>query len=167
MLPLDLVLSQLDTRRSQNGAKSSAASGTWTCTLFRSATRALLIIVHVLTQVQAKPKNRMHTDPEKLSHHVHRVGHHFPLEIISLACTKFGYIYDERQGLRKDKSNDRTNWIAQRMEDYSSRQQMHGRPHTEKEKVEHTRGAIREMFPKIPEADLTSIVHHAFQEVNR
>ncbi|KAF2829431.1 hypothetical protein CC86DRAFT_286796 [Ophiobolus disseminans] len=114
--------------------------------------------------VSAKPKNKMHTDPEKLSHHVHRVGHHFPLEIVNLACSKFGYVYDEGQRLRKDKSGERTNWIAQRVEDYSSRQQLHGRPTTEKESKEHTRGAVREMFPKIPEADLHSIVNHAFEE---
>jgi hypothetical protein len=117
------------------------------------------------THYQAKPKNKMHTDPEKLSHHVHRVGHHFPMEIVTLACSKFGYIYDEVHGLHKDKSRERTNWIAQRVEDYSSRQQLHGRPTTEKESKETTRGAVREMFPKIPEADLHSIVNHAFEEV--
>lgn len=109
----------------------------------------------------------MHTDPEKLSHHVHRVGHHFPLEIIMLACSKFGYTYDEAQGLSKDKSAARTDWIAQRVEDYSSRQALHGRPATENESKEHTRGAVREMFPKIPEADLSSIVNHAFEEVGQ
>jgi hypothetical protein len=118
-----------------------------------------------LTHPQAKPKNKMHTDPEKLSHHVHRVGHHFPLEIVNLACSKFGYVYDEEHGLRKDKSRERTNWIAQGVEDYSSRQVLHGRPTTEKESKEHTRGAVREMFPKIPEADLNSIINHAFEEV--
>jgi hypothetical protein len=118
-----------------------------------------------LTHPQAKPKNKMHTDPEKLSHHVHRVGHHFPLEIVNLACSKFGYVYDEQHGLRKDKSRERTNWIAQGVEEYSSRQLLHGRPTTEKESKEHTRGAVREMFPKIPEADLNSIVNHAFEEV--
>jgi hypothetical protein len=107
----------------------------------------------------------MHADPEKLSHHVHRVGHHFPLEIVNLACSKFGYVYDETDGLRKDKSRDRTNWIAQGVEAYSSRQLLHGRPTTEKESKEHTRGAVREMFPKIPDADLDSIVNHAFEEV--
>ena len=107
----------------------------------------------------------MHADPEKLSHHVHRVGHHFPLEIIQLACSKFGYTYDEAHGLRKARASDRTNWIAQRVEDYSSRQLLHGRPTTEKETKDYIHGAVREMFPKIPEADLSSIVNHAFQEV--
>lgn len=107
----------------------------------------------------------MHSDPEKLSHHVHRVGHHFPLDIIHLACSKFGYAYGENSGLQKDKSNDRTNWIAKRVEAYSSRKLLHSRPTSVKEDKEHTRGAIREMFPKIPEADLESIVNHAFEEV--
>jgi len=117
--------------------------------------------VHV---VSAKPKNKTHSDPEKLSHHVHRVGHHFPIHIIELACSKFGYIYDERRGLRKDKEGERTNWIAQEFEDYSSRQVQHGHPATEKETKGYIHGAVREMFPKIPEADLQAIVSHAFEE---
>lgn len=94
---------------------------------------------------------------------MHRVGHHFPLEIINLACNKFGYVYDEAGGLRKAKPGDRTNWIAQRVEDYSSRRAIQGRPVAETH--EYIQGAVREMFPKIPEADLTSIVNHAFEEV--
>jgi hypothetical protein len=122
--------------------------------------------VSSLTRPQAKPKNKMHADPAKLSHHVHRVGHHFPLEIVNLACSKFGYVYDEAHGLREDKSRRRTNWIAQGVEDYSSRQLLHGRPTTEKDSKEQTRGAVREMFPKIPEADLESIISHAFEKVS-
>lgn len=108
----------------------------------------------------------MHADPEKLSHHVHRVGHHFPLEIVQLACSKFGYTYDEVHGLKKAKTSDRINWIARTMENYSTRQALHGRPSTEKETKDYIHGAVREMFPKIPEADLSSIVNHAFQEVH-
>jgi hypothetical protein len=113
--------------------------------------------------VQAKPKNKMHSDPEKLSHHVHRVGHHFPLEIIDLACSKFGYTYDERHGLRLATDADRSNWIQRRFEDYAKRQ-VNGRPTTEKETRSQIYGAIREMFPKIPEADTQAIVTHAFEE---
>ncbi|CBX93866.1 hypothetical protein LEMA_P035400.1 [Plenodomus lingam JN3] len=117
--------------------------------------------VHI---VSAKPKNKMHADPEKLSHHVHRLGHHFPLEIIQLACSKFGYTYDDTKGLRKARNSDRINWIAQSMESYSTRQALHGRPTGEKETKSYIHGAVREMFPKIPEADLSSIVNHAFEE---
>lgn len=107
----------------------------------------------------------MHTDPEKLAHHVHRVGHHFPLEIVNLACAKFGYTYDDAHGLRKAKTSDRGGWIARHVEDYSSRQALHGRPTTETETKNHIQGAVRELFPKIPEADLSAIVNHAFKEV--
>jgi hypothetical protein len=31
---------------------------------------------------------------------------------------------------------------------------------------DHITGAVREMFPKIPEDDLSAIVNHAFEEVN-
>ena len=117
-------------------------------------------------RLQAKPKNKTHADPEKLSHHVHRVGHHFPLDVITPACSKFGYVYDNVHGLRKARARDRDNWIAQQVENYSSRQLPHGGPTTEKETKDHTRGAVREMFPKIPEADLSSIVNHAFEEVD-
>lgn len=106
----------------------------------------------------------MHSDPEKLSHHVHRVGHHFPLQIIDLACSKFGYTYDESRGLRKAKDGDRNNWIARRFEDYSSRQVNQGQPTTEKETKSYIHGAVREMFPKIPDDDLQAIVTHAFEE---
>jgi hypothetical protein len=105
----------------------------------------------------------MHSDPEKLSHHVHRVGHHFPVEIIELACSKYGYSYDERHGLRLAKDADRSNWIQKRFEDYAKRQ-VNGRPTTEKETRNQIHGAIREMFPKIPEADTQAIVAHAFKE---
>ncbi|CAA9964897.1 DUF2293 domain containing protein [Pyrenophora teres f. maculata] len=115
--------------------------------------------VHI---VSAKPKNKMHTDPAKLSHHVHRVGHHFPMRIIELACSKFGYDYVIRKGLRK--TNDRENWIARRFEAYSSRQANHEGPTTERETKIYIHDAVREMFPKIPETDLQAIVNHAFEE---
>lgn len=107
----------------------------------------------------------MHADPEKLSHHVHRVGHHFPDQIIDLACRKFDYTYDETHGLRKLTASQGISWIEQHVEKYSSRQARSGRPSTAKETKEYVTGAVREMFPKIPEADLSSIVTHAFEEV--
>jgi hypothetical protein len=118
---------------------------------------------------KAKPKNRIHHDPEKISHHVHRIGHHFPLEIIDLACSKFGYQFTDKTGLEKV-ANSRTtygeDYFERGIADYRSRQALHGKPivagHESKDLI---RGAVREMFPKIPEADLSSIVNHAFEKV--
>ncbi|OAL54329.1 hypothetical protein IQ07DRAFT_500923 [Pyrenochaeta sp. DS3sAY3a] len=113
--------------------------------------------VHV---VSAKPKNNIRLDPAKLSHHVHRIGHHFPLEIIELGCKRFDYAYDGVGGLRKVDPGEDAKWYTQRVEDYSSRQALQGKPVDET--LDYIRGAVRELFPKIPEADLTSIVTHAF-----
>ena len=120
--------------------------------------------------IQAKPKNRIHHDPEKISHHVHRIGHHFPVEIIDLACSKFGYRFTDKTGLQKVAENRTTygeDYFERGLADYRMRQALHGRPiiagYESKDLIS---GAVREMFPKIPEADLSSIVNHAFEKVS-
>lgn len=117
--------------------------------------------------MKAKPRSKAFFDPEKISSHVHRIGHHFPSDIIELACRKFGYLYDERRGLRRLRGSPVYGpaYVERGIADYEQRQALHGRPVTDTEHKEHIRGAIREIFPKIPEADLTSIVNHAFEEV--
>jgi hypothetical protein len=57
-------------------------------------------------------------------------------------------------------------YVERGIANYEQRQALRGRPVTDTEHKEHIRGAIREIFPKIPEADLTSIVNHAFEEVH-
>ncbi|KAL5422705.1 hypothetical protein PMIN05_012485 [Paraphaeosphaeria minitans] len=118
--------------------------------------------VHI---VSAKPRTKAFFDPEKISSHVHRIGHHFPIEIIKLACSKFGYRYDEG-GLRRIRGSPVYGpaYVERGIANYEQRQALHGKPVTDTEHKEHIRGAIREIFPKIPEADLTSIVNHAFEE---
>jgi len=91
------------------------------------------------------------------------------LDIIDLACSKFGYKFTDKGGLEKV-ANSRTtygeDYFERGIADYRSRQALHGRPilsgHESKDLI---RGAVREMFPKIPDADLTSIVNHAFEKV--
>lgn len=156
---------QLDTQRLLSGAKSSVANAISMSMSSRSASIEIQASLF-LTPLQAKPKNKTHADPEKLSHHVHRIGHHFPLEIIQLACSKFGYKYSEEGGLKKTTAADRENWIQQQVETYSSRQALHGRPMAKEGSKDHITGAVREMFPKIPEDDLSAIVNHAFEEVS-
>lgn len=117
--------------------------------------------------MQAKPRSKAFFDPEKISAHVHRIGHHFPLEIIDLACRKFNYRYSEGRGLRRTRGSPVSGpaYVERGIANYEQRQGLHSRPVTDKEHKEHIRGAIREIFPKIPDADLTSIVNHAFEEV--
>jgi hypothetical protein len=58
-------------------------------------------------------------------------------------------------------------YVERGIANYEQRQALRGKPVTDTEHKEHIRGAIREIFPKIPEADLTSIVNHAFEEVHK
>lgn len=118
---------------------------------------------------QAKPRSKAFFDPDKIASHVHRIGHHFPLEIIELACKKFDYSYSDVHGLRRRTRRSPSHgpaYVERGIANYEQRQGLNSRPVTDSEHKEHIRGAIREIFPKIPDADLTSIVNHAFQEVN-
>jgi hypothetical protein len=126
------------------------------------------VCYHEPNVIQAKPKNRTFDNPDKISHHVHRIGHHFPLDIIDLACSKYGYTFTDHGGLQKERSGGTSygeEYFQRGIADYQQRQRLHGRPVTDGESKDNIHGAVREMFPKIPEADLEVIVNHAFQKV--
>jgi len=118
--------------------------------------------VHIVSE---KPKNSIYRDPTKLSHHVHRVGHHFPLQIIDLACKKYGYKYHETRGLKVLDPQQAAEWIGPFVEAHD-RPLSNERGYTASavEDEQTARAAIREMFPKIPENDLEKIVYHAFEK---
>ncbi|KAF2796270.1 hypothetical protein K505DRAFT_300582 [Melanomma pulvis-pyrius CBS 109.77] len=116
--------------------------------------------VHI---VSAKPRSKAHENPEKISHHVHRIGFHFPNEVISEACDMLGYYV--RNGVYHKSARDHNSTrLARSLANYGQRMALHGRPATETESKTQVRDAVREMFPKIPEKDLSAIVSHAFQE---
>ncbi|KAF2645247.1 hypothetical protein P280DRAFT_388894, partial [Massarina eburnea CBS 473.64] len=109
--------------------------------------------------------NPSRADPDKISSHVHRIGHHFPLDIIEPACKKFGYTFSPTNGLEKIETQSYgVDYFERRFADYYKKQQLSGHFGSETETKDYISGAVRELFPKIPEADLTSIVNHAFQE---
>ncbi|KAF1955983.1 hypothetical protein CC80DRAFT_83074 [Byssothecium circinans] len=119
--------------------------------------------VHIVSNA-----NFNRADPEKISSHVHRIGHHFPLDIIELACRKFGYRFSPYNGLEKIESQAQTqkygvDYFERRLAAYYKKQQLSGFD-DDTETKSYISGAIRELFPKIPQADLTSIVNHAFKE---
>ncbi|KAJ4301526.1 hypothetical protein N0V90_003619 [Kalmusia sp. IMI 367209] len=130
------------------------------------------IVLEAVTQEKrklkstAKPRSKAFFDPEKISAHVHRIGHHFPLEIIELACKKFNYRYSESRGLERTRDSPEYGpaYVERGIADYEQRQRLQGNLVTDTDDKDHIRGAIREIFPKIPEADLTSIANHAFEE---
>lgn len=122
--------------------------------------------------MQAKPKNGVPVEPAKNTDQApridtQRIGHHFPLPIVDEACENLGYdLFDKREGKfiksQRDMEHSR---LANALRDHGQRMQLHGRPATGTQTKDQIRSAILEVFPKIPEADLSSIVNHAFEEV--
>ncbi|KAF2121575.1 hypothetical protein BDV96DRAFT_564597 [Lophiotrema nucula] len=116
--------------------------------------------VHI---VSLKPKNKAIFEPDKIAHHVHRIGHHFPDEVVAEACDVLGY-YVRHGVYRKSHRSLDSSRLARTLADYGSRMLLHNRPFTDVETKDQIRAAVRDLFPKIPVWDLNAIVNHAFQE---
>jgi len=107
----------------------------------------------------------MALDAGKVSHHIHRIGYHFKAEVMEDACAKLGYTlhrgrYIKELDLIKQREQSR---LAQTLAKYHIRPDALTAP-SQKETPEQVRAAIRELFPKMPDADLESIVKHAWEE---
>ncbi|WPG99498.1 Hypothetical protein R9X50_00231300 [Acrodontium crateriforme] len=112
---------------------------------------------------QAKPMNKNHYDPSKVSHHLIRIGYHFRAEIVDEACGELGYYSNEHgQYLRLDdlREQQKRSAVAQTLARYGVNMDLT----TQKETVDQVRGAIKELFPRIPAEDLNDIVERAWEE---
>jgi hypothetical protein len=119
---------------------------------------------HVSYVSQAAPKSKAHIDPEKISHHIHRIGHHFPNEVVDLACDWLGYT--TRNGVYEKNVDIATNSrIAKALEKHRRNPKPGDASNSEQETKAQVTAAIRDLFPKIPGEDLKAIVKHAFREV--
>ncbi|KAF2102418.1 hypothetical protein NA57DRAFT_27594, partial [Rhizodiscina lignyota] len=98
--------------------------------------------------VSTEPVNKAHLDPGKVSYHIHRIGNHFPVDVVRESCVWLGYHAlgggkFSKYDLALDRSLKR---------------------HSAKGEKAQIRTAIQELFPRIPEADLENIVTHAWKE---
>ncbi|KAF2275551.1 uncharacterized protein EI97DRAFT_63895 [Westerdykella ornata] len=121
-------------------------------------------IVSARPKPNSKGQNRRDGDRNILRIDTQRIGHHFPDEVVDKACQFLGYEWSHRGGFRKMRTNYETTALARSLHDHGERMFLHGQPATEKQTKDQIRSAILEVFPKIPEADLESIVNHAFEE---
>ena len=102
------------------------------------------------------------TDPDKVSHHIHRIGYHFRSDIVDDAREQLGYVYHRGKFIKETVMQaQRTkarlrNTLAQygiTMHDNEAR-----------ETAEQVSAFIKELFPKIPQYDLDWIVRYAWKE---
>ncbi|KAK4507369.1 hypothetical protein PRZ48_001104 [Zasmidium cellare] len=112
--------------------------------------------------VNAKPVSIHAYNPKKVSHHIHRIGHHFKSNIVEEACQTLGYAYIRGQFVKESdlaNLNERSKMAAA-----LARHGYHFDRHLEQETDDQVRAAIKELFPKIPEQDLKEILRHAWAE---
>ncbi|KAF2838842.1 hypothetical protein M501DRAFT_934488 [Patellaria atrata CBS 101060] len=112
--------------------------------------------VHI---VSAAPKNRAHNNPGRISHHIHRVGHHFPSGIVDKACDWLGYT--RKNGIFTKHLDVGINSHFARSLAKHKKQLGKDPSETTDEEI---RAAIKDLFPKIPDRDVTSILNHAFRQ---
>lgn len=106
---------------------------------------------------QAAPKNKAHANPEKISHHTHRIGYHFPNNVVDKACDWLGY------GIRGGQYTKTFDALSTRR--LATRLGLDARDTNAEQSSGQIRAAIKDLFPLIPETDLEAIVKHAFREV--
>ena len=117
---------------------------------------------HVLTcNAQSRPMSKHATDPDKVSHHIHRIGYHFRSDIVDEAREQLDYVYYRGKFVKESvmqaqRSKARLrNTLAQygiTMHDNDGR-----------ETAEQVSAFIKELFPNIPQYDLDWIVENAWQ----
>lgn len=118
--------------------------------------------------MQAKPISKRAEDPERVSFHIHRIGYHFKSEVLEEACTELGYIYHRDRFVKETDllQQHRDNALAQTLAKYGLRHNplKDAQGANARESPEVVAAAIKELFPRIQDADLDMIVKHAWAE---
>ncbi|KAF2739060.1 hypothetical protein EJ04DRAFT_421381, partial [Polyplosphaeria fusca] len=117
--------------------------------------------------VSARPGGAERDDPDKISHHIWRIGYHFPDAVVREAVDSLGYVF-RRDGKfisrRKQASGNKVaSQLARSMAGFEQRMQRGGKPATERETREQVGAAIRDLFPKIPDGDADAIIARAWE----
>lgn len=117
---------------------------------------------------KATPRGPAGHDPSKISHHTHRVGHHFRNDIVETASVQTGLTITSR-GIRPTESRGTglaPEAMARRLQTHGQKLGFSTDESDPKKQRETVFVAIRDLFPKIPEDDQRAIVDRAFQEVH-
>ncbi|KAI5369465.1 hypothetical protein Slin15195_G003410 [Septoria linicola] len=112
--------------------------------------------------VNAKPVSKHAADPEKVSHHIHRIGYHFRSDVVDDACQELGYVHSHGNFIKESDlaAQNEDSKLARTMARFGI---AWNKP-LEQETNEKVRAAIKELFPRIPEDDLKAILEHAWAE---
>lgn len=123
-----------------------------------SRTRGLKVYI-----VSAAPKNKAYKNPENISHHIHRIGHHFDNHVVDQACNRLGLLSRGRTYARAGATTQQSAF-AQRLARHGKRLKVLGKNVSSQQRNQQVRETIRDLFPRIPDGDLEAIIDRAFQE---
>ncbi|KAF7191349.1 hypothetical protein HII31_07372 [Pseudocercospora fuligena] len=112
--------------------------------------------------VNAKPVSKHAHDPEKVSHHIHRIGYHFRSDVVEDACQQLGYIPNRGRFVKEAELADENE--KSRMARAMAKHGIIMDEPAKQETDEQVRAAVKELFPRIPEEDLQAILQHAWAE---
>ncbi|THW56868.1 hypothetical protein D6D25_03108 [Aureobasidium pullulans] len=101
-------------------------------------------------------------DPQKLTHHVHRVGYHFRSDIFDQACNFLGY-REVNGKLVRDTGFDTNSRFERTIARFAPRFDLNVNNRSVEQST-RVKEYIRELFPKIPEADLEEIYKRAWEQ---
>ncbi|KAG9675216.1 hypothetical protein KCU95_g2231, partial [Aureobasidium melanogenum] len=112
--------------------------------------------------VSAGTRRNGPTDPQKLTHHVHRVGYHFRSDIFDQACNFLGY-REVNGKLIRDTGFDTTSRFERTIARFAPRLELNANNRSTEQSTK-VKEYIRELFPKIPEEDLEEIYKRAWEQ---
>lgn len=109
---------------------------------------------------QATPVSKAAVDPDKVSHHIHRVGYHFRSEVVEEACYALGYVFTRKGFVKETQLEEQREQskMAQALAKFGLHFDV------EKETDLQVMAAVKELFPKMPEQDLTQVLRHAWEK---
>ena len=101
-------------------------------------------------------------DPEKVSHHIHRIGYHFDSGVVDNAREKLGYVYYRGKFIKEDVMQAQRS--KGRVKNIMAKYGLKPLENDARETPEQVSAFIKELFPRIPQEDLDLIVEHAWKE---
>jgi hypothetical protein len=102
------------------------------------------------------------TDPQKVSHHIHRIGYHFKSEVVDDASQQLGYVFYRGKFLKEEAMQAQRS--KGRIKNIMAKYGLSMHENDARETPEQVSAYIKELFPRIPQDDLDKIVQHAWEE---
>lgn len=102
-------------------------------------------------------------DPLSVSHNSHRIGHRFREDILQQACTELDYVNSDGKFIKQAElaTHYENSMIGRALAKYGMPYQQSTSQDESEPKI---RSAIRELFPKIPDADLDAVIRRAWEK---